>query len=249
MIRARNDELGSLGCNLGSAWNSSKKKMKQNKTKNFGETSSRVHHDSRSVVWFIDVSTLAKTPLLLFQKPCFICFMSKRNLCLCSLAYTLLGVKLLASCSPERVWLQAAVGVVQVRTAWGTGMTSHRVPPPAVELVPCCGAGSLHESLKLAGNKEPNQNGSVGCFAAARLAPNTWQKLGVWYMLFSWLTISSDQSQWCKRHGDIWMLCNFISVVLLMDVSFEIFLLCSDGIMVNCAALDWLFCEDHSANW
>lgn len=225
--------------------------MKQNKTKNFGETSSRVNHDSRSVAWFIDVSTLAKTPLLLFQKPCFICFMSKRNLCLCSLTLTHRLEWSYWPAALERARLRAAVGARAPSALLGEGCNIPQGARSALaaELVPCCGAGSLHGPLKLAGDKEPNQNGSVGCFAAARLGPNTWQKLGVWYMLFSWLTISSDQSQWCKSHGDIRMLCNFISVVLLMDVSFEIFLPCSDGIMVNCAALDWLFCEDHSASW
>lgn len=142
MIRARNNELGSLGCNLGSAWNSSKKKMKQNKTKNFGETSSRVHHDSRSVAWFIDVSTLAKTPLLLFQKPCFICFMSKRNLCLCSLALT---HRLEWSYWPAALEREHGFGLLWVQGPrlhlWGTGATSRRVPAPLWLLSWCPAVG------------------------------------------------------------------------------------------------------------
>lgn len=88
---------------------------------------------------------------------------------------TLLGVKLLASCSRERARLWAAVGARAPSALLGDGCNIPQGARSALaaELVPCCGAGSLHGPLKLAGDKEPNQNGSVGCFAAARLGPNT----------------------------------------------------------------------------
>lgn len=84
---ARNKELRYLGYGPASVWNSSppQKKKEKKKPKSLETLLAGHSTNSQSVVWFTPASTLAEAPLL-FHKPCFTHFLSKKNLCLCFLA-------------------------------------------------------------------------------------------------------------------------------------------------------------------